>query len=149
MSDTLGPLALTLEETMSVLLDEGMRFVYFGSTNWSVKDVATGHYRGTGPSWWTAASYALGRPVVARDDAAELRAELLEWKRHAYDRGEENALLYNENGILRALAIKYLNRYLEDFYIEEWTDKWPQDLYDDCAFLNQLPDDGALERDDG
>lgn len=76
----------------------------------------------------------------------KLRAELLEWKRHAYNRGEENALLYNENGILRALAIKYLNLYLEDFYIEEWTDKWPQDLYDDCVFLNQLPDDGAVER---
>lgn len=73
------PLHLTLEEAMAAVDHPGwylQRRTYDDAPDeWLVVD-RFGGIRGTGHTWPEAVSAALGRPVVARDDAAELRAAL-------------------------------------------------------------------------
>ncbi|MFA5567583.1 MAG: hypothetical protein WC972_02945 [Trueperaceae bacterium] len=77
------PLTLTLEEAMQQVAasEHGSSLTYtddpgrYPRKAWAVMD-AMGDAEAWARRWEDAASEALGRPVVARDDAAELRAAL-------------------------------------------------------------------------
>lgn len=75
MSDPPAPLTLTLEAALRELAVEGYALIPpFDGTDrwgWSVAGDAIETFDG----WAQAATAALGRQVIARDEAAELRAE--------------------------------------------------------------------------
>lgn len=80
------PLVLTLEEVMVLLAGQDLGLVYRADIEadpfeaWLVVDKATGVNAGWGMTWMEAAAKMFGRPVVARDEAAELRTELDEFR---------------------------------------------------------------------
>ena len=84
------PLVMTLEEALQLVernesgneprmtpTGHGRWYVSFFGRNFTVHD-----------TWEEAASHALGRPVVARDPAAELRAAIRGWAKAKEDEAE-------------------------------------------------------------
>lgn len=94
------PLVLTLEEAMRMADSEAQFpfvYVWLKDGEWCTKSLAGPHMKHA--SWPEAYSRAFGRPVVARDEAAELRAEnerlraaIREW--FDADRDQDDALTH-------------------------------------------------------
>jgi len=71
------PLVLTLEEALEKLTEKGW-WLSRCKESWEVRTInalLAVTLVGVGLTWPDAVSQALGRPVVARDEAAEMRAE--------------------------------------------------------------------------
>ena len=87
-----APLTLTLEEALVLLSGEQcyLRPSVLGRS-WTI--LPTGHTEWIieRDTWPEAISVALGRPVVARDEAAELKAAIREWVA-AYDDWQEPSI---------------------------------------------------------
>ena len=81
------PLTLTLEEAAQLLGEQGLVLILDGASGaasrWSVRPWSAPRdwmKEELGATWPEVVGAARGRPVVARDEAAELRAALREWR---------------------------------------------------------------------